>query len=240
MPVSQSLLDLGKFFDDGETQTLGKTEPKEKPKHKISSKLLDVGKRIEYLDKELFPSEQEQAEGGNKIVGYDKNHKPIKMTDKEIAERTGSQADSMIAMEQEKTPFNTAIAESTKVPGVPPPITTDHLLNTTPRNPLTPEQQTEGRNNLLKGLEDYQKETNVFGVPNAIAMQMEHEKKVNENPYLMTTKEANDYFTQHENQSRDMLVASRNMLKDISCYRSISKYVIISCRSGRLSFCSCK
>ena len=70
--------------------------------------------------------------------------------------------------------------------------------------------------------------------------QMEHEKKVNENPYLMTTKEANDYFTQHENQSRDMLVASRNMLKDIPVIGQLANTLLYHVSPEGYRFVVCK
>ena len=66
MPVSKNLLDVGKLFEDNATQTLEKTEPKVKPK--ISSKLLDMGKRIDFLNKELLPSESTNTDEQNKLI----------------------------------------------------------------------------------------------------------------------------------------------------------------------------
>jgi len=88
------------------------------------------------------------------------------------------------------------------------------------------ERQEEGTRRLIKSLQDYEKGTSVFGTPNAIQLAIEHEKKIKENPYSMTSEEAEQYYAQNQHLLKDLTNTSRRMLKDIPVIGQITNTLL--------------
>jgi hypothetical protein len=79
----------------------------------------------------------------------------------------------------------------------------------------------EGTLRLIKSLEDYQKGESVFGVPLPIQTVAERQKKIKDNPYLMTREEAEQFYSQNRHLLRDLTNTSRLMLKNIPAIGTI-------------------